>query len=276
MKKTVIGIVCVWFIVFCVFNFFSFKQYNDKNQKPDFQVSAQGIILADIDSDSIIYEKNSKEKLYPASLTKIMTALLVLENTNNLEEILTVSKTAIDSLAGTNSSTGGLVVDEKITAEQALYLLLVSSGNDSANVIAEHYGGDENGFVEMMNGKAEALGMKQTHYMNAHGLHDDNHYTTTYDMKILFLEALKYDVFCKIISTTRYSMPKTNMQEERIISTTNWLCDKNNSTSVDFYYQYANGGKTGHTDEAGRCLASWASKNGKNYLCILMNSPNFN
>ncbi|MBQ0110555.1 MAG: D-alanyl-D-alanine carboxypeptidase, partial [Oscillospiraceae bacterium] len=210
------------------------------------------------------------ERRYPASLTKIMTALLVIENTPDIDkEMITVSDYAVKSLMGTDSSVGGLKIGETMTARQMLYYLLMISANDGAVAIAEHYGQTVDKFVEMMNQKAAALGMNDTHYVNPHGLHDSNHYTTVHDMWILTKEALKHDVFKEITSTARYEMPATNMSESKLFVTTNMLQDP----ATAYYYKYASGIKTGYTDEAGRNLVSTAKQDGYSYIVILMKSP---
>ncbi len=230
-------------------------------------------MLASLDTGDILYSKNADKRLYPASLTKIMTALMVLENTEHLEkEIITVSYSAIHSLDGTGSSMGGLIEGEQITARQALYMLMVKSANECANAVAEHYAGSIPAFIEMMNERAAELGMNNTHYVNAHGLHDSNHYTTVADMYILVKHALSFPVFKEVTSTVRYEMAATNKSEGRLLATTVFLQDRHNAASPSYYYPYASGIKTGYTDEAGRCLISTASKGGYNYLCILMKS----
>ncbi len=239
-----------------------------------FEVNAEGVLLASLDTGDVLYTKNIDTRLYPASLTKIMTALIVLENTPNLDsEIITVSYEAIHMLDGTGSSVGGLKEGEQLTARQALYYLLMASANECANAVGEHYGGSVAGFVGKMNLKAQELSMNSTHYVNPHGLHDVEHYTTVSDMYILMKQVMQYDAFREITATTRYQMPATNKQSARTLVTTNFLQDKNNAVSSRLYYPYTKGIKTGYTDEAGRCLISSASKDGYNYLIILMKSP---
>jgi len=261
-------------IFFCIILIFSLFSVPAAAYKPsDFEVRAEGVVLASLDTGDILYQKNPEERLYPASLTKIMTAVLILENTEDLDkEILTVSYDAIHSLDGTGSSMGGLIEGEQITARQALYFLMVKSANECANVVAEHYAGNETAFVAMMNEKAKELGMLSTRYMNAHGLHNDNHYTTAWDMYLLVKHALSFPVFKEVVSTVRYTVPATNKSPERLLATTVFLQDRHNAASASYYYPYAAGIKTGYTDEAGRCLVSTASKGGYNYVCVLLNS----
>ena len=237
----------------------------------NFDVSAEGAMLVSMDTGDVLYTKNIHKKFYPASLTKIMTALLLLENTTDLDvETITVSEYAVKSLLGTDSSIGGFKVGEQMTARQMLYNLLLSSANDGAIAIAEHIAGSQDAFIEMMNERAAELGMNDTHFVNPHGLYNPDHYTTPYDMYLLTTEALKNSVFKEIVATKRYTMPATNMNVAKTLSNSNMLID----SSTVHYYQYATGVKTGFTDEAGRCLISTATKDGYSYLCILMKCPN--
>ena len=259
---------------FCIILIFSCFSVSVSAFKPTgFEVNAEGALIASLDTGEVIYSKNADKKLYPASLTKIMTAVILLENTEDLDkEIITVSYDAVHALDGTGSSMGGLFIDEQITARQALYMLMVKSANKCANAVAEHYGGSISGFIGMMNAKAEELGMTGTHYANAHGLHDPEHYTTVNDMYALVKHALSFSVFKEVTSTIRYNMAPTNKSPERLLATTVFLQDRHNAASASYYYPYASGIKTGYTDEAGRCLVSTASKGGYNYVCVLMNS----
>ena len=161
----------------------------------NFDIDAEGALLINTDTGNIIYTKNADKRLYPASLTKLMTALVLYENTEDIDsETITVSQYAINSLQGTDSSVGGLKVGEVLTVRQMLYVLLLSSANDGANAIAEHVSGSIEDFCKKMNDKAAALGMTNTHYVNAHGLHDDEHYTTVNDMYKLTTAFLAVDI----------------------------------------------------------------------------------
>lgn len=246
-----------------------------------FEVDAEGALLVNMDTGDRIFEKNVDKKLYPASLTKLMTALVLYESVSDLDNtIITVSEYAIRSLDGTDSSTGGLKIGEKLSARQMLYVLLLSSANEGANAIAETVGGNIEGFVAKMNEKAKALGMNGTHYANAHGLHDEQHYTTVNDMYILTTAVLNVPVLKDVCYTSKYTLEATNMSDKRSYTTTNFLKLNNGMTCTaakykgqPYYYKYADGVKTGYTDDAGRCLVSTASKDGENYMCILMKSP---
>lgn len=239
-----------------------------------FSVTAEGCLIANTDTDTVIYEKNADQRLYPASLTKIMTAMVVLDECKDLENtIVTANKDTLDLLLGTDSSVFNLVADEQLPAIELLYILLVHSANDAANMLAEHFGGTIPGFVDKMNAKAKELGMNGTHYMNAHGLHDDNHYTTPRDMYLLTKYALKNETFKKIFGTVRHYVPATNKTpHRRVLATTVFIQDPNTSMP-NTYYRPVDGGKTGYTDPAGRCLITYAEENGVTYVCVVMKCP---
>ena len=235
-----------------------------------FELNAKNVMLVSLDTGTVVYEKNADKKIYPASITKIMTALVIIECTADLDsEKITASYSSIHSLDGTGSTMLNLKEGEILTARQLLYCLLMSSAADCGMAAAEHYGGNVSGFMQMMNDKAKELGMTGTHYANVHGLHDDDHYTTVNDIYKLVKAAMKHDVFMEITSTSRYRMDATNMSDARTIVTTNFLQD----VSTAYYYKYAAGIKTGYTEQAGRCLVTTATKKGYSYLCIVMNCP---
>lgn len=266
MKKFIFPIILSIFLILGLFSPLSASALEISGV----DIRAEAAILASLDTGEVIYSKNADAKLYPASLTKIMTSLVVLRNTPDLDkEILTVSKSALWEISGTGSTVTGVLEGEKITARQALSCLMITSGGDVAHVIAEHYGGSTEGFVKMMNDEAKKLGLTSTHFANPHGLHDDDHYTTANDMFIITKAALEYEALRDMCSVSRYKMAATNMHDERTLVTTNYLID----VSTAYYYKYANGLKTGFTEKAGRCLVSTASKDGYNYVCILMKSP---
>ncbi|MBQ5810361.1 MAG: D-alanyl-D-alanine carboxypeptidase, partial [Clostridia bacterium] len=240
--------------------------------KPDFEITAEGALLVNTDTDIVIYSKNADKRLFPASLTKLMTAVIIMENTPDLDaEVITVSKEAVNSVLGTGLVVAHLQPGEKISARQMLYIILISSAADACEAVARHYAASEDDFVELMNAKAAQLGMAGTHFENTHGLHHDNHYSTVNDMYTLAKYALSFPEIKEITSLARYTVPATNMYGTRLLSTTNFLIDP---SYPSYFYKYASGVKTGFTDQAGRCLISTAFKNGYNYLCIVMNCPN--
>ncbi|MCX7615715.1 MAG: D-alanyl-D-alanine carboxypeptidase, partial [Clostridiales bacterium] len=225
-------------------------------------ISARSAILVDPVSGEIIYEKNPHQKEYPASTTKMMTGILAIEN-GKPDDFVTIGKSAFVDLEELGSG-ANLHAGEKYTLHDLLYFLLLPSDNDAANAIAEHIGGNRDNFVEMMNKKAAELGMKDTHYVNPHGLHDENHYTSAYDLYLLAKEGLKNDLFRQITSTPRIVI---NNQE---LLTTNSLISR--YKDPNYYYSYASGIKTGHTTPDGYCLVSTAEKNGVQFICVVMGS----
>lgn len=230
-----------------------------------FEVDAKAAILIDMNTGRTVYEKNIDERIYPASLTKIMTCLLALEN-GNLSDIVTIDEGAFAGLDG-NSSTAGLQVGEQLTFNDLLYCLMISSGNEAANAVAEHIAGSIPDFVRMMNERAYELGCTDTHFANPHGLHDEEHYTTVRDLVAITLAALKSDNFRTITNTAVYELPATNLSPARELKTTNQLID--DSTSNSNYYSRAIGIKTGYTSKAGRCVISCAKGDGMYFLAVV-------
>lgn len=231
---------------------------------------AKAALLYDLKGGRVIHENNANERNYPASVTKIMTALIALEK-GNLTDTLTVSDSALADITYLHSKLG-LKSGEQMTLENLLTALLVSSANDAANVIAEYISGDIQSFVALMNQRAAELGMTNTHFANPHGFHDDNHYTTATDISIMTREALKNSKFCEIVKIKTCKLPATNLNGERMLSSTNHLISKYRNTF--HYYPYATGIKTGSTDEAGSCLVASAEKNGMTLLSVVLGCDN--
>lgn len=232
----------------------------------DLSLDAEAVLLYELSSETMVYAKNIDERREPASLTKVMTCLLALEYGTLTDEI-TVSEEALADLDPAGSSSG-LMAGEVFTLEQLLFCLMIESANDAAPVIAEYISGSEAAFVDLMNQKAQELGCTGTHFANTHGLHDEQHYTTARDMAKIMLAALEYDKFQEIYSTSRYVLPATNLHEERILVTTNYLIGT--TITSDYYDDRVIGGKTGFTTPAGRCVACVAEDNGLEYLCVVL------
>lgn len=227
-------------------------------------------LIVESSTGKIIYEKNSKEKRYPASTTKVMTALLTLEKCN-LSDIATVSADAIILPSG--YSNANLQAGEQISIENLLYALLVKSANEAATVLAEHIAGSVENFSNMMNERAKELGCENTHFVNANGIHNEDHYTTAYDLFLITKEAMKNETFRKIVSTPSYTLPATNKYPtaDRYLKNTNDLIRVNKSTRADnYYYQYAIGVKTGYTKEAKNCLISASNKDGLEFISVVL------
>ena len=232
---------------------------------PSFSVDAKAALLIDLNTGRTVYEQDADERVYPASLTKIMTCLLALEN-GNLSDVITVDESALTGL-DQDSSVVGLKVGEQITLENLLYCMMVSSGNDAANVVAEYIAGSVADFVRMMNERAYALGCTGTHFNNPHGLHDESHYTTARDLAVITQAALKSENFRQMVNTAEYIIPESATGDKHDLKTTNKLIYK--STGNSLYYSRANGVKTGYTSAAGRCLIATAEDDGIRLLSVL-------
>lgn len=229
-------------------------------------ISAQSSILIDNRTNKILYSKEENKKMYPASTTKILTAILVLENCN-LDDIVTASYDAIMSIPD-GYSTANIQVGEQLTVEQLLQLLLVYSANDAANVLSEFAGGSIDSFVSMMNTKTHELGLVDTHFTNPYGLHDENHYTTAHDLAFIMKYCLKNDTFRKISGQASCSILATNKYGPRSYNSTNELLVSGNP----HYYRYLTAGKTGFTSQAKECLVSSAYKNNLELICVVLGS----
>ena len=232
------------------------------------EITANAVLLKSLDTDETIYEKNANERIYPASITKIMTTLLMLESDKFVPDAkIAMTKEALDAISGTGSSVSLLKAGEEITQLDLVYMVLMSSYGDCALLAANYYGGSEENFVNMMNTRAKELGLTNTNYMNPHGLHDDNHYTTANDTYILTKYALQNETFKMVCEDDRHEVITSS--GKRTLTTTNLLQDKN----TNYWYQYAHGVKTGYTTEAGRCLVSTASYDGCTYVCLVFGCP---
>lgn len=247
--------------------------------EPDFALTSKAVYLENLDTGLVLYEKNADQQMYPASLTKIMTAILVLENVKDLDQETAAYPMWIqDMLYGTNASLGGLIVGEKLTIRQLLTSALVQSGNESAMILAGYVGSggmadfmprDITSFVEMMNDKAKALGCMGTHFTNPTGLHSDNHYSTARDMAIMAKYAMQNPVFASLVKNYAVQLGQTNKHSDLWQYSTNKML----LTSSPYYYAPVVGIKTGSTDEAGRCVISQAEDNGYRYFCVVMGAP---
>ena len=261
MKKAV-----VWFLIL-VLSLCSVPVFaEDKAKEPD--ISAKAAILVQEGTGRIMYEKNADKKMYPASTTKVMTAMLAIEKLDPAGS-LTASELAVQ--IDRDGSNMGILAGEVLTVEQLLYGLLLDSANDAANVLAEGVAGSIPAFVELMNQRAAELGMQNTQYQNAHGYHHSDHYTTAGDMAKLCQKAMENDLFRKIVSTPQYEIPPTNRYKEtRYLSSGNALI--NPMRGHAYLYNGAKGIKTGHTSDAGYCLTSYAQRKGLGYICVVLNS----
>lgn len=222
------------------------------------------LINLDDDSYPVVAQKNIDERLYPASLTKIVTAMVTLENVKDVSVKAKMSQAAYDASVGTGAQVAGITVGEELSVDTLLYLTMVHSACDACEVLAEFVGGTKENFVKMMNDWVKKVGCNDTNFTNPSGLHDDNHYTTARDMSKITLAALKNANFVKYSTTTEYeykgyTLPHTNLMLH--------------PGYVTYYYEYAQGIKTGSTEQAEYNVIVKASKDGYNYLAIVMKSP---
>ncbi len=221
-------------------------------------------IVMEANTGTVLYSKNADVQNYPASITKILTALLAIEN-SEMDEKVTFS---YDSVHKTEGSGIWRDVDEVMTMEECLYALLLNSANECAYAIAEHVGGTYDNFVKMMNDRAKALGCENTHFNNPHGLPDEEHYTTCYDMALIAAEAIKNETFREITGTLRYDIPPTNKHPDEITYLRNH--HKMLFEGEEYYYENCIGGKTGYTDAARNTLVTYAEKDGMLLVCVVM------
>lgn len=232
----------------------------------DYTANAKAAIAYEVGTDTLVYASNVDEKLYPASMTKVMTCLVALEMCD-LDEIITVNGDAISYLDVSGSGVG-LQDGEQMSMRDLLYCLMVKSANDAAVTIATHLAGSEEAFVELMNQKAAELGCTNTHFVNAHGLHDENHYTTARDMAKIMAASIQNETFYTLFSETYYQVPATNKSEARELYTTNYLMS--DDLDQNYYDSRVIGGKTGFTTPAGRCLTTLSESNGMKLIIVIM------
>ena len=232
----------------------------------ELKVEAEAAIIAEPTTGKIIYETESEEQNYPASVTKILTAILVLENCK-LDDVATCSQTALSNIPSAYV-VAPLMVGEEMRVEDLLYALMLKSANDAAYVLAEHVGKTTEGFSEMMNNKAKEIGCKGTHFVNPNGVHSDDHYTTAYDMYLIAKYAMQNEEFRKIVSTEEYTLPATNKYTatDRVMKNTNYFLNKNSK----FYNENVKGIKTGTTTQAGNCLVTDFEKDGIEFIAVIL------
>ena len=230
-------------------------------------LSSDAAVLIDASSGRVLYDKNMSEKKYPASTTKILTAILAIENCE-LSDIATVSYNAVSSVPS-GYSTASLQVGEELTIEQLLNVLLIHSANEAGFVLAEHIGGSVSSFSTMMNTKAIEIGCTNTHFTNPSGIFDEEHYSTAYDLALITQYCMKNETFRNIVSKTSCTIPATNKYDKRTYTNTNELLinNKNNSSN---YYEYAIGIKTGYTSGSKHCLISASLKDGLELICVIL------
>jgi len=239
-----------------------------QESQENLNIYSNAAILIDSNSGKTLYEKNSGKKVYPASTTKILTAIIAIENIENLQETTTVNYSAI-SVIPSGYSSAYLSEGEVISLEYVLQAFLIHSANEAGNVLAEHVSGSIEKFVELMNQKLDEIGCKNTHFVNTNGIHDENHYTTAEDMAIIARYCMKNQKFREIVSMKSCTIPKTNKSDERYYKNTNDLVNP----SSEYYLKACIGIKTGYTTPAQNCLISACNKNGLELIAVVLGSP---
>ncbi len=243
----------------------------EKTNELEKNLSSEAVLLMEASTGKVVYEKNGYEKKYPASTTKIMTAILAIEHCN-LNETATASEFAINSVPS-GYSTANIQIGETLSVKDLLYALMLQSANESAVILAEHVSGSQEAFANLMNEKAKELGCKNTHFVNPNGIHNENHYTTAYDLALIAQYAMKNQTFRDIVKTTSFTLPATTSypSESRTYANTNNLIIYDARNRPDnYYYKYATGIKTGYTSAAKNCLVASAEKNGIEYISVVL------
>lgn len=237
----------------------------------DYSVAAKSAILVDADYGEVLFEQNAHEQMAPASITKIMTGLIIIEaieaGTLTLDQPITAGAEVNDKMIA-GASTADIKPGEVLPLGDVLRCALIPSANEACNVLAVALSGSIPAFVDKMNERARELGCENTHFNNPHGLPDPQHYTTAYDISLISLEAMKYPLFREIVSSKSYEVPPTNMHDKRVLHDTNALISNFNKTG--YLYNNATGIKTGYTDDAGYCLASSATKGDRSLVAVVL------
>lgn len=226
-------------------------------------IGAAGAVVMDADSGAVLYGKNKDKPLYPASITKLMTALLAYENLDP-DDTVTFTENAVFGIEF-GSSNIGMDVGESITVDEALYGLMVASANEVAIALGERISGTESSFIKLMNQRAIELGCKNTHFVTPNGLHDSDHYTTAYDMALIGREIFKHPDLIEYMSKLNYHfIPSKNQPDDF------WILNTNDFLNNEIEYDGIVGGKTGYTDQARETLVSFAERDGKKLICVIM------
>lgn len=266
MKKSIIFIIILIITFFGLFPVSVSAEYYNMNLE---DMRSEAYLLVNVDTGAVVFSQNADKQLKCASLVKTATALVVVENCEDLDAMVTVTETAIDPLNGLYSSSADLQAGELISVRNLLFCMMLENANDAANVLAEYIGGSIENFVKMMNDRAKELGCTNTNFTNAHGLDEEGEYTTANDMYLITKKALEYSVLADMAAVVDYTVPATNMSEERELN--NWFDMIENGTR--YYYQYAKGFKCGMTDGAKRCASVVAYKDAYSYIGIILGCP---
>lgn len=228
-------------------------------------ITAESALLMDAATGTILYGKDAESKQYPASITKVMTALLAIEKCK-MDDIVTFSSQAVNGIEA-GSSSAGINVGAKLTVEDTLYALMLVSANEAGAALAEHISGSDQEFAKLMNSRAKELGCTGTHFTNPHGLPDEEHYTTAHDMGLILRQAMRYDAFRKIAEADTYTLKKSDTLKNDLEL---WNHAKILRENSDYYYEPAKGAKTGYTQVAHNTLVTYAQKDNVELLCVVL------
>lgn len=238
---------------------------------PTFDIQSEIALLINLDTNTNLIEKNNAQKFNPQAFCKIVATIVAIENSENLDKEVTAPPEIFVELQGTNSATAGIQPKEVLTLRQLLYCVMLQSANEATNIVAyEIGGGDIEKFVTMMNDFVKRIGCTDTVFYNPHGLFDDGQTTTANDLAVICKYVIENPTFMEIANTTRYTIPSTNLVDQRVLVNTNYLLDK---TQRKYYYEYAQGIKTSSGTDTNRSLVSIATKDSYTYLCVLAEAP---
>jgi len=250
-------------ILLILFFILIFINSNCYASNEELQITSNAAILIDAKNDKIIYEKNSNKKVYPASTTKILTAIIALENCS-LNEVVTASSTAINSLPA-GYSNASIIEGENLTVEQLLTMFLIHSANEAGFILAEYISGSTEAFAQKMNEKANELGCTNSNFTNPSGIHEDNHFSSASDLAKIASYCMKNNTFRKIVSMKSCTIPATNKSTSRFYRNTNRLLQNG-----EYFYSSCIGIKTGFTSPAKNCLISASNKDGIELICVVL------
>lgn len=271
IKKLINYFIIVLLIQSLCFPLLSSASTKEDLTKLKSSVKSEAAIVIEATTGKVVYSKNANSIKYPASTTKILTAIIAIEECS-LDDMALVSEYAVTSIPS-GYTNANIQVGETLSIKDLLYALMLASANEAAVVIAEHISGTNSAFAEHMNEKAAQIGCKNTHFVNANGMHSKSHYTTAFDMALITQYAMKNKIFREIVSTTSYTLPATKIYpyNSRTFTNTNSLIIVNkNNVSNNYYYPYAIGVKTGYTSPAGNCLVSAANNNGLEFITVIL------
>ena len=268
IRKFLIGLI-LYLIIFPYTVYATTTQVNDIDSiKSSLVIHAPCALMIEKESGDILYDRNSNNRMFPASTVKMMTAILTLEHFS-LTDIVTISPNAVNSVPN-GYSKSEIIPEENLTVNDLLHALLLPSGNDAANVLAESVAGNNENFAVMMNKKASDIGCLNTNFTNPSGIHDENMYTTAYDLALIAQYAMNIDSFRTIVSTPTYTLPSSNVypNADRVLKNSNHLIHPDSS----HYYQFATGIKTGYTNPAQNCLIASAMKDNIEFIVVILGS----